>query len=406
MKILHISHSDLSGGANYAAYQIHKSLLENDINSTFLCLDKVSKDEDVITKYENSFQQRFSQIKLGLERRMTKYLLSDRYSSYSTGLFGSNLIDKINEINPDIVNLHWVNLSTLSISEISKIKQKIVWTIHDMWPFCATEHYTLKEDYTNGYSKNSYFSLNKYIWNKKKNSYRESISFVCASEWMLGCAKKSYLTKNARLKKIPYAINSKNWNNFDKSTARIKFGFKDNEKIILFGQDEGPKLKRKNLKFLIDALKKLPQKHNFKLVVFGNSGKKIFKLDTNFEISFLGYFKNDERVKLNYLYSAADILAAPSLQEGFGLVAAESLLSGTPVIAFKNTGFDEIITHKVNGYLSEHMNIEDFNVGILWLFDNLRKDNSDKLVLSVKEKFNYSIISKLYVDYYKSILKK
>ena len=152
MKILHISHSDLVE-ANYAAYQIHKSLLENDINTTFLCLDKTSKDEDVITKHENFFQQRYSQMKLGFERRITKYLLSDRYSSYSTGLFGSNLIDKINEINPDIVNLHWINLSTLSISEISRLKQKIVWTIHDMWPFCATEHYTLKEDYTNGYSK-------------------------------------------------------------------------------------------------------------------------------------------------------------------------------------------------------------------------------------------------------------
>ena len=60
MKILHISHSDLNGGANYAAYQIHKSLLENDINTTFLCLDKSSKDEDVIKL--KIFQQRYSQI--------------------------------------------------------------------------------------------------------------------------------------------------------------------------------------------------------------------------------------------------------------------------------------------------------------------------------------------------------
>ena len=92
---------------------------------------------------------------------------------------------------------------------------------------------------------------------------------------MLNCAKKSQLMKNAKLKKIPYAINSKNWNNFDKSTAKMKFGFKDNEKVILFGQDDGSKIKRKNLKFLIESLKKLPQKHNFKLVVFGDSEKNI-----------------------------------------------------------------------------------------------------------------------------------
>ena len=93
------------------------------------------------------------------------------------------------------------------------------------------------------------------------------------------------------------------------------------------------------------------------------------------------------------------------MQEGFSVVAAESLLSGTPVIAFKNTGFDEIIKHKFNGYLSENMDIDDFNTGILWLFDNLKKNISDKLVLSVREKFSYSNISKLYIDYYKSILK-
>ena len=51
------------------------------------------------------------------------------------------------------------------------------------------------------------------------------------------------------------------------------------------------------------------------------------------------------------------------------------------------------------------MDIDDFNTGILWLFDNLKKNISDKLVLSVREKFSYSNISKLYIDYYKSILK-
>ena len=40
-----------------------------------------------------------------------------------------------------------------SINQISKIKSKIVWTMHDMWPFCGAEHYTSDERYKRGNTK-------------------------------------------------------------------------------------------------------------------------------------------------------------------------------------------------------------------------------------------------------------
>ena len=44
-------------------------------------------------------------------------------------------MSEINNFDTDIVNLHWIGNETLSISDISKINSKIVWTLHDMWPF-------------------------------------------------------------------------------------------------------------------------------------------------------------------------------------------------------------------------------------------------------------------------------
>ncbi|SEH05542.1 hypothetical protein [Candidatus Venteria ishoeyi] len=66
MKVLHISTSD-SGGAGIAALRIHKEMLINNINSTFLCLNKTSDIANVIQfpKFYPRFYHRLLS-KLGL----------------------------------------------------------------------------------------------------------------------------------------------------------------------------------------------------------------------------------------------------------------------------------------------------------------------------------------------------
>ena len=85
-----------------------------------------------------------------------------------------NLIKYIKKISPDIINLHWINNEMLSIKDISKLKSRLVWLIHDMWPFCGTEHYTKNNIYflekKNFERCNSkfFFDLNKWVWKRKK----------------------------------------------------------------------------------------------------------------------------------------------------------------------------------------------------------------------------------------------
>ena len=43
----------------------------------------------------------------------------------------------------------------ISIKEISKIKKTLVWTLHDMWPFCGCEHYAYSNRYSEGYTKDN-----------------------------------------------------------------------------------------------------------------------------------------------------------------------------------------------------------------------------------------------------------
>ncbi len=76
-------------------------------------------------------------------------------NTHSLNVLPSGILKKINSLNPDIVNLHWIGNETLSIRQISQINSKVVWTLHDMWPFCGMEHYTDNERFVEGYSKSN-----------------------------------------------------------------------------------------------------------------------------------------------------------------------------------------------------------------------------------------------------------
>ncbi|MFC1867390.1 glycosyltransferase family 4 protein [Thermodesulfobacteriota bacterium] len=51
------------------------------------------------------------------------------------------------------------------------------------------------------------------------------------------------------------------------------------------------------------------------------------------------------------LYSIMDVLAVPSLFEGFGLVAAEAMVAGVPIVASDVDGLREVVENGATGYL-------------------------------------------------------
>jgi glycosyltransferase involved in cell wall biosynthesis len=51
------------------------------------------------------------------------------------------------------------------------------------------------------------------------------------------------------------------------------------------------------------------------------------------------------------LMSTSDVLVLPSIEDGFGLVMAEAMACGCPVIASTNTGGDDLYTDGVEGFI-------------------------------------------------------
>ena len=178
-------------------------------------------------------------------------------------------------------------------------------------------------------------------------------------------------------------------------------GLPEKKKIYLFISTNGEKDNRKGYQFINNYFKNKKENNNL-LIKIGNHKEKNFDFEINLNTFFHGNHK-----KLKIYYSACDILLSPSTLEAFGQVAIEAASCGTPSVAFKNTGVEDAINHKITGYLASYMNQKDFEQGIEWIFNQLLIDKTffnKKCVEFVSENFSSRIIAKKYINIYKSIL--
>jgi glycosyltransferase involved in cell wall biosynthesis len=69
-------------------------------------------------------------------------------------------------------------------------------------------------------------------------------------------------------------------------------------------------------------------------------------------------------------YRRAEVLILPSLQEGFGRVVLEGYLFGTPAVATRCGGPEDIIIDGETGFLAEVEDMAGFTDRVLWLLDH------------------------------------
>lgn len=411
MKILHVNTYDIDGGAARAVYRLHKSLLERNIDSQILVQSKASDDYTVLSENQKIKKNliRFNPFIDSLPIRFYKKRIGTLFSP-SWFNFG-NIVDKINEIKPDIVHLHWICGGLLTIEDIGKIKFPIIWTLHDNWAFtggchimwdCKKYEKECGKCFVLGSVKEN--DLSKSIFERKLKTFSkiDKMLIVGVSHWMSDCSKKSELLKNRNHFTIPNLLNTDLFKPFDKKRARELWNLPKDKKLILFGAMSATSDQNKGYLELINSLNKLEKDENIELVIFGSS-KPQNEHNFKFKTYYLGKLYDD--ISLITLYSAVDVMIVPSKQESFGQTASESMSCGTPVVAFAHTGLLDIVEHKKTGYLAKPFDTTDLKDGIEWILNN---PHYDELCQNAREKvikeFDSKVVSEKYLELYQSIL--
>ena len=389
LKIVHINTSDIRGGAAIAAHRLHRTLLRNNIDSKMLVMKKDSDEKEVIKTKDNSFEKHIlSKIRV-LFRKAILYRYRNRKDIiFSPAKFGLDITKNKVVQEADVIHLHWVVGGYLSLNSLDKLfslNKKIVWTLHDMWTFTGGCHYS---NTCNKYidscgecpilNSNKKNDLSRKIFERKSEIYQErDIKIIACSDWLGECAKKSNLLKNKNVNIIPNVLDENVFKHIDQNIAKVILNLDKNKKYILFGAINSTGDDRKGWKYLKEALNIIDKNNSLsnnevELLVFGSSySENIDSLP--FKVQFLGRLYDE--YSLSLVYNASDVFVGPSLEEAFGQTFNESIFCGTPAISFEGTGTEDIIDHRVNGYLAEHKSSEDLAKGIVWSLNNLQNAN-------------------------------
>ena len=105
-------------------------------------------------------------------------------------------------------------------------------------------------------------------------------------------------------------------------------------------------------------------------------------LTKNVEYSVLPSVENARKI-----YSKSRVFFLPSIEEGFGLPILEAMACGVPVVATKSGGPQDIISHGVNGYLTDIGNYGDIEryIKILYRDKKIWERMSKKAIETAKE---------------------
>ena len=162
-------------------------------------------------------------------------------------------------------------------------------------------------------------------------------------------------------------------------------------------------IKWKRIPVLMQALDLLRAKGwKIKLTVVGKvvdqSELEIVLKDSNTE-----YVEPVPKEMLIEYYRKADVFALVSERETFGLVYAEAMSQGLPLLYSKGQGFDGQFEEGVIGYHADIYDIEDVANKLESVIDNYKKlaSRTTKLI----GKFNWKDISAKYYDIYNQVIR-
>jgi len=408
MKVVHLNYSDSIGGAARAALRIHHAVRGAGIDSS-LVVNRAAQGDPTVAGPATAPGRLLAKSRRILASPW-RSLLKGSPGLHSPACIPSRWARRLNASTANLVHLHWINCEMMSIADIGRLTKPVVWTLHDMWPFCGAEHYTDGHRYRKGYSaanrpsSESGFDLDRWTWRRKQRNWRRPFQIVTPSRWLAGCVEQSTLMGDWPVTVIPNPIDTAVWRPMDRLLARQMLNLPPDAPILLFGALGGDEDPRKGFDLLRGALQHLRGRvAGLELVVFGQLAPTQ-EIPLGFPVRHTGYLHDDEKLRL--LYSAADAVAVPSRLEAFGQTASEAHACGTPVVAFNTGGLADIVAHRQTGYLAEPFDIQDLASGIEWVLGD--KQSGPALGSAARDRacrlWDSSVVAQQYADLYAAVL--
>lgn len=392
MKVVQINHFSYKA-AGSIMMNLHNEMLKRGIDSYVVW----GRGREVQNEHEYYMDD-----KLGVNLHALYTRLTDR-TGFASIKATEKLINKLEEIQPDIIHLHcvhgyYINLKLL-FNYIRKNKIKVVWTQHDCWSFtghCAyfdaigcekwkTGCYSCKQLKT---YPAAYVDSSKKNWIDKKNLFSGlDIQIVTPCKWLSGLVKDSFLGEYP----VEVIYNGIDDTVFSRTNRqfRIKNGI-ENKFMILGVASEWTE--RKGLKDIISLHEKL-NPDNYQIVVVGLTEDQLKQVPEG----IIALQRTSNVQELVDIYSSADLFFNPTYEDNFPTTNIESIACGTPVLTYRTGGSPEAVGC-LNGAVVSPGDLES----VINIIDAI-KSRKKEFTVKLNEEFKKSAMIDHYLQLYSTM---
>ena len=167
-------------------------------------------------------------------------------------------------------------------------------------------------------------------------------------------------------------------------------------------------LERKGIHHLLEAIAK-PSPLPVTLTIVGTGSYEeelrriCAELDLNDRVNFTGFIRRDE---LPELYRRYDVFALPSQTESFGLVFAEAMSCGLPIMGTFVGGIPELVRHETDGILVNPAKPGEIRESLETMLNNPEKRIAMGIAARqrIEEKYSWRVIAEQYLECYQKVL--
>lgn len=413
MNVLHITMST-TGGAGISCVRLHQGLLNNKVSSQVMYLQDKANISAIVPNLfpfkKIFFNSLLIKYKFWVYNKCLKKKLKNQNPGFEIFSSINSCFDITNHPlyqKANIIHLHWVCGFINFSSFFKKINKPVVWTLHDMFPFTGGCHHA---DGCEGFvyncnncpqligCYNQEFATKQLSRKKIALKDSPSLTIVGPSKWITKLSSKSALFKNYPHYTISNGINENLFKIIQRMEARKKMNLPNDKKIILFVA-QSVNNPRKGIDLLLSSLHHL-KIQDVLLVSIGKISESIF---SKFPLINMGVINDPAKITL--MYQAADVFVLPSIAENQPNTIIESLLCGTPVIAFAVGGISEMIDNGINGFLCEKINEQELARIIDLFFNTIKQFNRIDIRNKAIEKYSLTTQAAVYLSLYTSIIK-